>query len=422
MTMPAAPGRALPSLLFRRARPRSRGLRFEERAASEVPPEQLTQIDVCWSAALGLGLIDPVSGAEFQSRHLLLALEAGEPYRVARALAFEASYMAAGGGETAPRVAELIDAAGAIARRIGHPHALSLVELVTGLSAVLEGRWRAGSGALDRAEEIFRERCTGVAWERGSAQSFAVWSLWYLGDLRELARRIPLYLRGAEARGDRYLVTNLRSSHANAIWLVKGDPATAEREAREAIRGWSRAGFHLQNYFDLVARANIGLYRGEGEATHGRIVERWPDLVQSMTLHIQSARVWATYLRASSALLAARTSGDGAGLVQEAERAAGKLAAERMPWVNPLAALLRAGVRLSRGEASEAAALLAGAVRDFEAVDMPLYAAAARRRVGEIAGGEEGRAAVEAADAWMKEQGVVDPARIAAMLAPGSAE
>ncbi len=419
MTMPGAPTRTLASLLLRRARLRLRGLGFEERAAAEVPAEALTRIDVCWSAALGLSLIDPVKGAEFQSRQLLLALQAGEPYRVARALAFEAGYMAASGGQAAARVAELIDAAAAIARRTGHPHALGLVQLVTGAAAMLEGRWRASVEALDRAGAILRERCTGVTWERASAQSFAVWSLWYLGDMRELAYRVPLYLRDAERRGDRYLITNLRSAHSNAYWLALGDPAAAEREAAEAIREWSTSTFHLQDYFDLVARAHIDLYRGEGEGAHRRFVERWPDLRRSMTLRIQAARITMTHLRAAAAVAAARSSPAAPALLREADRTAGALDGERMPWARPLAASVRAAARFARGDAGDAAALLAGAVRDFEAADMPLYAAAARRRCGEIAGGDEGRAAAEAATAWMRAHGVADPDRMTAMLAPG---
>ena len=49
---------------------------------------------------------------------------------------------------------------------------------------------------------------------------------------------------------------------------------------------------------------------------------------------------------------------------------------------------------------------------------MALHAAVASRRRGEIAGGSEGRALVEAADAWMQGQGVRNPGRMAGMLAP----
>ena len=38
----------------------------------------------------GLALVDSIRAADFNTRHLLLALEAGEPYRIARALALEA--------------------------------------------------------------------------------------------------------------------------------------------------------------------------------------------------------------------------------------------------------------------------------------------------------------------------------------------
>ena len=43
----------------------------------------------------------------------------------------------------------------------------------------------------------------------------------------------------------------------------------------------------------------------------------------------------------------------------------------------------------------------------------------ARRRRGELLGGEEGRALVEAANAWMTEQTIKSPTRMTEMLAPG---
>ncbi len=48
-----------------------------------------------------------------------------------------------------------------------------------------------------------------------------------------------------------------------------------------------------------------------------------------------------------------------------------------------------------------------------------LYEAAARRRLGELLRGDEGRRMIAAADAWMTEQAIRNPARMAAALAPG---
>src|SRR6185369_8536469 len=77
MKMPETPRRALLSYLARRAQIKLRGLEFQERDASQVPTEDLLRIDVCWSVAMGLAVVDFIRGAYFQARHLLLALEAG---------------------------------------------------------------------------------------------------------------------------------------------------------------------------------------------------------------------------------------------------------------------------------------------------------------------------------------------------------
>lgn len=422
LELPTSRGGAIARLIFRRAQTRLRGIRFQERPAEEVDPALLRRIDVCWSVALGLGIVDPVAGAVFQAQNLLLSLDAGEPYRIARALSFEAGYVAAGGGATAARVATLLGEADQLARRIDHPHALGLCALVDGIAASLQGRWRASLDALDRAEAILRERCPGAGWERGSARTFSTFALWFLGDPAELSRRVLTYLREAEEHGDRYLATNLRTSLANAFWLLRGDPDAALREVEAAMGTWSRAGFHLQHYFDLVARAQILLYRGEGEAALQLIVERQPALERSLVLRIQLVRLFLAFLRGSAALQAARAAsaaGASSSRLTEALRAASRIEGERMPWATPLALLLRAGAAGIRGEIAEALALLERAADGFDAADTVLYAAAARRRAGALHGGDEGAVLVAQVGQWMRQQGVADPDRLCAMLVPG---
>ncbi len=174
MRLPSTPRAALLSFLLRRVQLRLRGLSFRERSATEIPPSDLTRIDVCWSVSIGLSLIDTIRGRDFQTRHMLLALDAGEPYRVARAMANEAGYNATGGWPARRRTGELVDRAMALAERVREPHARGMANLNAGIAAYLEGRWDVGWELAQRCEKVFREECTGVAWELDLAHVFSL--------------------------------------------------------------------------------------------------------------------------------------------------------------------------------------------------------------------------------------------------------
>ena len=73
-----------------------------------------------------------------------------------------------------------------------------------------------------------------------------------------------------------------------------------------------------------------------------------------------------------------------------------------------LATLLRAGIADARQQTELARELYCRAAAEFQAAEMQLYEAIARRRAG--GGGE--------ADQWMTGQRIRDPARMAMMLAP----
>src|SRR5581483_6263047 len=139
------------------------------------------------------------------------ALEAGEPYRVARALAMEGAFLAAGGPPKRARSEQLFDAADRLAARLEQPHALGLAALGRGVMLVLNGDWRKGLEQSSKALEIFRERCTGVTWEINTCHQFILIALTKRGDLTELQRIIPRLRRSARERGDLYAATVLRT-------------------------------------------------------------------------------------------------------------------------------------------------------------------------------------------------------------------
>jgi tetratricopeptide (TPR) repeat protein len=419
MDVPRTPARTLALLLARRAQLRVRGLGFVERAAADIDPAVLRRVDVCWSAALGLGMIDMLTGTYFQTMNLLLALDAGEPYRIARAVAFQVPFMSVAGPSSAPRVEEALNAARALAERTAYPHALGLVHTGSGSAAYLSGRWRDALVDLDRAEVIFRERCTGVSFERRSMITVAAWTLWFLGDLRELCRRVALHVREAEERGDRYTAANLRSYLSNAVWLIQGDPARARREADQAIGSWSKAGYHLQHFHDLLARAQIALYEGDPREAYRGLREGWPPFERSLSMRMQLVRIYMKHLRARAALgCAAVAPAEHRAEIALAIRTARELEREDALWAAPLAATLRAGIAAIGGDKKGALAALGRAEEGFRVRDMALFEAAALRRRGQLVGGAAGWEMTEAGSAWMRGQGVVDPERMTAVLIP----
>jgi hypothetical protein len=101
------------------------------------------------------------------------------------------------------------------------------------------------------------------------------------------------------------------------------------------------------------------------------------------------------------------------------EQRARSLEKEERPDATALALLIRSAVASCRDDEARAVALLERAHAGFEAVEMRLYSAAAERALGRVLGGDRGRALIAGADAWMMGQGIRNPARFAAMLAPG---
>jgi hypothetical protein len=419
MRLPGTPWQALLQLLAARLRLRLRGLHFRARDARKIDPRRLERIDVSWSASAGLSLFDFIGAAGLQGRNLLLALEAGEPCRLARALAWEAAHSSNAGGPARRRTQRLLDAAEALTRRIDHPHARGMVALARGAAEFTSGRWKAAPPYLEQAEQIFRDRCTGVAWELDTAHVFRLWSLFYLGELAEMSRRSDLLLQEARQRGDLYAATHIGAFTGPIARLAAGDPDGARQLLDESLRQWCPEGFHLQHLTALMCWTYLDLYAGAGASASQRLTGQWPAIVRSHFLGAQTLRVLLWDLRARSALAAAASAGEPRPLLRAAEGGARRIEREQMPWSEPIAQLLYAGVAAARGDRRQALDQVARAVAGFDAADMALFAAAARRRQGELLGSAPGGALIDAADAWMKSQNIHNPARMAAAFAPG---
>ena len=404
MSLARTPRRALLALGFRRLHLWLRGLSFVETPASRVDPQVLQRIDACWSVSMGLSMVDTIRGSSFQSRQLLLALDAGEPHRVARALAAEAAYVAIYGVKAEKRAARLISEARGLAEKMNDNALVGLVDFCAGATRFLVGRWREASELTAQAERRFQQMGSTVSWEAANSRLFSVWALFYLGDVTGLSVRIPALTREAEQRGDRYAVTGLRCGLANVALLAADDPVGARAAVASAMASWSTRSFHFQHYWAALSETMIDLYLGETSGSLARMEECWRSLGSSQLLQIQNVRIEARSLIARVLISLGR--GD------EALRHAEALEDENASWADALAAMIRGLVE------PEHEAGLRTALDLFDANEMALFAATTRLRLGEVQGGDVGAANVRAATAWLRAQGVHDPQKMSQMLSP----
>src|SRR5207244_10249615 len=131
-----------------------------------------------------------------------------EPYRVARAVGFEA--IAEGRDEpTRARAQQLFARVNGLFDRVPEaykPDALANIHVTAGMLAFLSGRWKTASSELEQAGQLFREQSAlrhdlgGLPYKLVVVQVYTLNSLYYSGRLPEYFRRIPECLRESQAR------------------------------------------------------------------------------------------------------------------------------------------------------------------------------------------------------------------------------
>jgi len=411
------PSRALLSLAARRLQLRVRGLRFREQAESSVQATALQRIDIGWSVVIGFSIIDPIRGADFQTRSLLLALKAGEPFRVARALAVEAAHLASSGAMKRAKI--VLAEAEALALRLQRPYTSGIVELARGAVAYFEERWSDALQHCRAAAATFRLHCTGATWEINTANAFSLWSLVKMGWIAELTRICPALLKEARDRGDLYAIANLSTQIMTLVRLAADDPDGARNELEAIMGQWSQNGYHVQHHDALLAFVPLELYASDPKPAWDRVQAEWSTFRWSLLSHVQDLRIEMLQLRAYCALAMALQTDKPSKYLSVAVRDAHRLRREGLPWTFALHDYILGAAAYLKGNSADALRYLEAAVSGFDRIQADLQAAVTRRRLAGLLTGEEAEALRQAADTWLSSQGVVNLERMVQAYAPG---
>jgi len=418
--LPDSPTAALMALGWQRMRHWYRGNRFRQKTIDEVDPRDLLKIDIAWNASKALSLFDTISGASVLAKALRLALNSGEPTRIATLLAWEAGVMASSRFRFELRQSEaLLKLAREVAVGTDDPYCLGMVELATACRGLCMGNFELGVQHARSADRIFRTRCTGVAWERDSSQIFLTWSLAYRGLFTELAPYSEVALLDAQDRGDVYAATTQAVFSLAWARLAAGDPDGAEEALELNLARWSKSGFHIQHYLGAAVRSMISIYRGRPEDAFDGLTNHYRDMKKSLLFEVRIAEIGYFAFRGRAAVAALFDDRMRTELARSARRDANRLARMKIEWATPQSDAILAGLASVDGDGSETTRLLRRATDGFDKVGMEAWAAACRIRLGQVLPNDEGNRLRTQGEEWMRIQNVASIPRMTAALVPG---
>jgi hypothetical protein len=282
---------------------------------------------------------------------------------------------------------------------------------------------------MDWAIDTVKTASRASHFERALWQVYSLTALSYLGELKELGRRLTAALDEARQRDDRFAARNASFGRATLGWLAQDRVEHAVTQADLAL-SWAPKEYTTQHYQHFVSSIHSHLYARQGVAAWQRSEREWPQLKRNYFLSLAFVRDELLELRARSALGAAAElkrhgqqatpNGDNpAKLLDAAALCADAIGKHELPSCRAWSGYLRGLIAVQAGRQDEAVKRLVAAISEFEAHEMTLYREAARACLGVVSGGDSGAARVAQAMAWLRSQDVVAPATMLEMLAPG---
>ena len=418
--MPATPLQSIMAMLAIRAITRLRGLRWRRRHEAELPAKTLRNLDLLWSGASVFSIVNPVFGTYLQARHMVEALGAGEPLRLALSVGQGAHYVALGGVPNFQDGCRFLQFAEHIASGLNNSHLSCAITVNRIFVDLLCGRIQDGLEHSRRAIQMLRELGLEQTWESSTAKLGLLWFLGWGGKLREMSSLLPGILDEARSRGDVYTFVVIRCcTLSHRVDLAADDPDGAIEQIKHGLGQWSQARYdcpHLGTAFSVV---ECELYAGRIDQARNYLLGEWAALKSSLlSRKCQTFRILFYYMRARTALAPWLQRRDDRALLRETELYVSMLRRSRAPWGVALGDALQSSVEAGRGHVKEAMLLLDRAETTLRQEDFRLLAEAVSRRRGELEG-EAGFDRIQAANTFMRSENIARPDRMTFMILPG---
>ena len=406
------------SIVWQDLRLRWRGLDFKLRSEEQVAPGLLAKIDLLSYASAGIGTSDMVSGFDLLLGSVLLALQSGEPSRLIRALSFHAGFASMAGRSQAKRSEKELRLCQELSARTGGaPQARATITLFDAIHHYNLGLWSEALRRYSEAERILIEECHGLNWELSFARTGKLWTLMSAGGSVRLQEEAPRILDDAVQRGDFVTATNVATHPLPYALILSGRPAEARETCEQWLARWTHHGFGLQRALGVLVTTYSWLYEDRPQNAFDSLESQWDQIEQSGLLRLPSSAGFWWDTRARVLILAAqdRQGPQRRKLLRTAEQVLRRLDRIDAPSGPAHAAHIRGALHALHGEWPRAIAEMESSARRFEQCEMKIYAASARRRLGEWTGGDRGREWIAAADRFLESEKIPDPRAAARM-------
>jgi hypothetical protein len=417
-SLPGSPKKALVSLAWQRFLIRLRGLKWKTRDASEIARRDLVRLEVYKSVSTGLSMVDNITGAAYQGRHLRLALKLGEPERAIRAISIEGVFQASQAAEK--RAREIAEKVRGWARESTDPETKAYSQFaVAAVAFFIDNRWEDCIAAIAKSERIMRSHYRAAGWEHDTVRMYRCFCMMHLGQLRELDATTRRYIRDCERRGDLYGAVNLRARLV-LPWLAAGDVDGAAQSLDIAIRSWQpwSERFLVQHFFALHSLCEVALYREDPEEAERIMDEQYEALEKSYLLRVPMVDSEIDFVRARTALMRAQLGGavDREEHLEQAKALAKKLSKSTVPAPRSWGKLIDAGIMHVSGAGLLAANILRTALEELEGGRNHLFAHCARYQLGGVLEASDSDGARQRARIYFERHQVARPDSFVRML------
>ena len=416
--IPESDAALLAAIVWERLRLQVRGLDYRESSEQAVSARVLEQIDSIDALGLETQSYDPLRAALLQLRGMRLALDAGEPKRVSRALGSAAIVASvSGSADSHQRSEALLQRAEVLTRKLGDPREHAVMLASRAICAFMQGRTHDVLAPSYEAERIFRASSSADYYMRFAIVSARIGALYTLGDQWRFKAELGAALEEARATDNRTALLQLTMNETVADEL-DGHPERSLERLEQQFLELPRGRFGILHMLHMGAVMRLASATGQYTWAAKFSEPEWLRYRRSPVSRVPLLAFGMHTVRARLLLnrhVHERSTGDVADLIRGEVRVLRRLA---LPWATLFAARMQARAALLSGERVVAIERLRENVASWSATSSRDEAARDQWALGRILGNTEGAELMTSADATLRALGVSNPTLDAAYNYP----